>query len=392
MESDDLTRKLESLPTLERPSPFCLQMVLAVWLPIVVISVLHYSTGPHHPWAHDVLRRLYYLPIVVAALQLGLRGGLASALLISVSYVPHAFIHPVMFDPARGLEKALEIILYFAVGAIAGHLAGAEQRRRAELQEALLELRRALAEQQRLTGQLVRAGRLGALGEVVAGIAHEIKNPLHSLAGTAEIVDPLIPADAEERRLWELHVSELQRLQRVAERFLSFARPQLAETEPIDLREVVRRLEELVSAQVRQKDVELTKELDDEPAIVNGDRDHLAQVAMNIVLNALSAIGDGQGGGKIHISVVPASSETEGMHLLRIENSGPTIPEEMLEHIFDPFVSNDDRGSGLGLSISSRIVEHHGGYIEAANAGLGVTFSVYLPPERKQSADYSSTD
>lgn len=388
MESDDLARKLETLPTIERPSPFCWQMVLAVWLPIVVISVLHYSIGPHHPWAHDVLRRLYYLPIVVAALQLGLRGGLGSALLISASYVPHAFIHPVMFDPARGLEKTLEIVLYFAVGAIAGHLAGAEQRRRAELQEALLELRRALAEQQRLRGQLVRAGRLSALGEVVAGIAHEIKNPLHSLAGTAEVVDPLIPTEAEERRLWELHVSELQRLQRVAERFLSFARPDLSDPEPVDLGEVVRRLEELVSAQVRQKDVELTRELPNEPVIVYGDRDHLAQVAMNIVLNALSAIGEG--GGKIHVAVL-ASEETEGMHLFRIENSGPNIPEEMLEHIFDPFVSGDDRGSGLGLSISSRIVEHHGGYIEVANAGLGVTFSVYLPARRGKVADYSSS-
>lgn len=353
-------------------------MVLAVWLPILAITVLHYSTDPHNHWAHDVLRRLYYLPIVVASLQLGRRGGLAAALVISVSYVPHAFIHPVMFDPGRGLEKALEIILYFVVGAIAGHLAGAERKRRIELQQALLELRNALVEQQRLTHQLVRAERLSALGEVVAGIAHEIKNPLHSLAGTAEVVDPLIPAEAEERRLWDLHVSELKRLQRVAERFLSFARPQLDDSTPIDIVEVVRRLEELVSAQIRQGAVKLTTVLPDQPIVVYGDRDQLAQVAMNIVLNALSAIGEDSG--KIQITVLSASEKTDGMHVVRIENSGPTIPEEMLEHIFDPFVSGDDRGSGLGLSISSRIIEQHDGYIEAANAGLGVAFSIYLPP------------
>ncbi len=384
MESADLTNKLEAIPTVERPHPFCLRMVLAVWLPILVISVLHYSISPHHSWAHDVLRRLYYLPIVIAALHLGLRGGFASALVIAVSYVPHAFIHPVMFDPGRGLEKGLEIVLYFVVGAISGHLAGTEQRRRAELQEALLDLRRALAEQQRLTQQLVRAGRLSALGEVVAGIAHEIKNPLHSLAGTAEIVDHLIPTEAEERRLWEIHVSELARLQRVAERFLSFARPQLADSEPVDLVNVVRRLEELVDAQVRQQAVELTTTLPDEPIFVDGDLDHLAQVAMNIVLNALAAIGDADG--TIHIEVQRASEETERMHLLRFENSGPAIPEEMLESIFDPFVTDSERGSGLGLSISSRIVEQLGGYIKASNCALGVVFSVYLPPGGMESA------
>lgn len=379
MESADFTGKLEALPTIERPRPFCRNMVLAVWLPIIVISVLHYSISPHQPWAHDVLRRLYYLPIVIAALQMGRRGGLTAALVIAVSYVPHAFIHPVMFDPGRGVEKALEIILYFVVGGVSGHLAGAERRRRAELQEALIELRHALAEQQRLTKQLVRAGRLSALGEVVAGIAHEIKNPLHSLAGTAEIVDHLIPTEADERRLWDLHVSELQRLQRVAERFLSFARPQLADSEPVDLGEVVRRLEELVGAQARQQIVELSVELPDEPVIVSGDKDQLAQVAMNVVLNALTSIGDNVG--KIHISVIPETPRTDGMHILRIENDGPPIPEDMLENIFDPFISGDDRGSGLGLSISSRITEQHGGYIEACNEGLGVSFSVYLPPE-----------
>ncbi len=93
-----------------------------------------------------------------------------------------------------------------------------------------------MSEQKRLTGQLVRAGRLSALGEVVAGIAHEIKNPLHSLSGTAEIVDPLIPEDAEERRIWEIHREELKRLGRVADQFLSFARRSPIEAIPVDLR------------------------------------------------------------------------------------------------------------------------------------------------------------
>ncbi len=344
---------------------------LLVWLPIVVIGVLHYSTGAHLHWVHDVLRRVYYLPILLGAFLLGLRGGLLAALVISVTYLPHAFIHPVHFDPARGLEKGLEIVLYFVVGGVAGYLADLEVRRRAQLTEAV-------AEQQRLTKQLVRAGRLSALGEVVAGMAHEIKNPLHALAGTAEVVDPLIPAEAEERRLWELHMAEIERLRRVADRFLSFSSPASLAAGPVDLRDVAERLVALVGADARQKNVTVDTDLPDSAVMVDGDRDQLAQVGMNIVLNGIKALGEG--GGRIRISVAEGEHQGRARQVLRIENDGPPIPDELLEHIFDPFHSGDETGTGLGLSISSRIVHQHDGYIDVSNTGLGVTFAVALPP------------
>lgn len=358
----------------ERPSLVSTRMVLLVWLPILVISVLHYGTEAQHMWVHDVLRRLYYLPIIFAAFLAGLRGGLFAAGIVSLSYLPHAFLHlgPMAhMDPADSLEKALEVVLYNLVAVVAGYLADSEWKRRAELEAAL-------DEQQRLQRQLVRAGRLGALGEVVAGIAHEIKNPLHSLRGTAEIVDPLIPADAEERRLWDIHVSELERLERVAERFLSFARPHPIDVGPLDLREVASRLVELVSTDARKKDVRIDEVLPHEPVMVEGDRDQLAQVALNIALNGMRAIGDRRG--TLRVSVV-AEHEHDGqrMHALCIENDGPPIPEDELEHLFDPFHGSDDEGSGLGLSISERIVEQHDGTIQAENGGLGVTFRVCLP-------------
>ncbi len=349
-------------------------MVLLVWLPIVVITVLHYGTEAQHMWVHDVLRRLYYLPIIFAAFLAGLRGGLIAAGVVSLSYLPHAFLRlgPMAhMDPADSLEKALEVVLYNLVAVVAGYLADSEWKRRAELEKAL-------EEQRRLQRQLVRAGRLGALGEVVAGIAHEIKNPLHSLRGTAEIVDPLIPADADERRLWEIHVSELERLERVAERFLSFASPRAIDMGPLDLREVARRLVELLGADARRKDIRIEQVLPDTPVMVEGDRDQLAQVALNIALNGVHAIGER--GGTLRVTVAAdVQHDGERMHALCIENDGPPIPEDELEHLFDPFHGSDDHGSGLGLSISERIVEQHDGTVHAENSGLGVSFKVCLP-------------
>jgi two-component system, NtrC family, sensor histidine kinase HydH len=354
---------------------------LLVWLPILVIGALHYASGPDPAWVHDVLRRLYYLPIVVAAFHAGLRASMAAAGLVTLTYLPHAFghtghgVHHFHHDPGDTVHKALELVLYHVVAIVAGYLADLERRRHEELKHAL-------DERQRLERQLIRAGRLGALGELVAGIAHEIKNPLHALRGTAEVVAPMVPIDCPERRMWDLHVSELERLGRVADRFLSFASPAPANMESIDLRDVARRLSELLGADARQRQIEIDLDLAAVPVMVRADRDQLAQVGLNIAANAARAIGDR--GGHIRVAVrlleganVPLGSDRAG--LLRIENDGPKIAESDREHLFDPFYSNSEGGSGLGLSIAERIVEQHDGSIEVDDQGLGVRFSVFLP-------------
>lgn len=345
-------------------------MWLLVWGPIVVVTAVHFGTHPDQQWIHDVLRRLYYLPIILAAFRLGLVGGITAALVTTLAYLPHAFTGVHHHDPAPWLEKALEIVLYNVVGVVAGYLAGLERRRRQELQ-------RALNEQQRLQQQLVRAGRLGALGEVVAGIAHEIKNPLHALKGSAEIIATEIPEEGQARKMWNMHTRELDRLERVAEQFLSFARPAGPELRDVDLRDVARRLDELVAADARNKGIDLELQLPDDPVPVKGDRDQLAQIAINLALNGVRAL-ESSGGGHMRVSVERRGTSGETA-VLTLENDGPPLPEDRLEHLFDPFVSGNDDGTGLGLSISSRIAEQHAGWLEAENAGLGVRFSLLLP-------------
>ncbi|MGC4063091.1 MAG: ATP-binding protein [Polyangiaceae bacterium] len=378
-----------------------LRQSLTVVLPILAIGTLHYVSPPDPAWVHDVLRRLYYLPIVVAAFQSGKRSALTAALLVTLTYLPHAFLHGTEHvghqlvhgfnrDPGDTVHKALEIVLYHVVAFVAGELADRERRRRSELEAALDERRR-------LERQLIRAGRLGALGELVAGIAHEIRNPLHALRGTAEVVDPLIPKDVAERRMWEIHVSELERLGRVAERFLSFATPTPVQMEVIELREVAERLVSLISADARKRNIEVASIVPTDPVWIRGDRDQLAQVGLNIAVNAMRALGDSQG----HIVVIvrcepapPDSAIVGTAAVLRVENDGPRIAEPEREHLFDPFHSGGG-GTGLGLSIAARIVEQHGGSIEVDGLGLGVGFSVLLPavttPDERGAASSDST-
>jgi signal transduction histidine kinase len=357
-----------------RQGLFSRDMLLLVWLPVLCITALHYGTPMHERWLHDVYRRLYYLPIVIGALRCGLRGGLVVPVAVWMAYSPHAFLHYFSHDPTTTLEKFLEMALYLCVGAICGVLVEREERQRQQAQLAWRE--RGMA--RRL---LERAERLASLGELVAGIAHEIKNPLHTLKGSAEIVDQIVPRHLPQSAMWQLHQEELQRLERVAERFLSFARPSPPQSAVVTAREILTRAHELVASQANKVNVRLHLELDQcAETVLQADRDQIVQVLIDIALNGFRAMEPRQGG-RMRMS---ASFERQDGTLyvaLSVRNSGPTIPEENLERIFEPFFSTREDGTGLGLSTAARIVEQHHGFIQAENlnSGDGVEFFVYLP-------------
>ncbi len=364
---------------------FSVRMILSAWLPCLVITVLHYRIPTHHGWIHDVLRRLYYLPILFAAFSEGVRGGISLSVFASLIYFPHAFTSLVSRDPADALEKGLEILLYNIVAVVAGLLVDREHREREKQERLAKELSDALTEQRRIESQLIRAGRLGALGELTAGIAHEIKNPLHAMKGTAEILRDVIPRESPERRMLDLHMGEIDRLAQTAERFLIFARPAPTDRRPVDLREVVGRVVTLVETQARKEGVitVATPYAGEGHPIVPGDADQLTQLLLNIAINGVHAMAP-QGGGTLTFSIGRERQGVKRIFVARVENSGPPIPADHLEKIFDPFFTTKDGGTGLGLSICSRIADQHDGVLSVRNLpdGLGVEFSLALPAER----------
>jgi len=352
------------------------EMVWLAWLPLTAITIFHYSVGSEHNWVHDVGRRLYYLPILFAAFSRGMPGGLSVAIVASLCYIPHAFLStPEHMDPGSTLNKVLEIVLYNAVGLIAGVLADREADRRRQAE-------RAFEHQRRTADQLVRAGRLAALGELVAGIAHEVKNPLHTIKGTAEIVDEIVPKDSEQAPMWRLLRQEVNRLETVAERFLSFARPSAPQLRPYSAEQVYGRIAELVSAQLAsESDVLLTiKPLSFAVAAttVRADCDQVAQIMLGITANALKAMNRS---GTLTLRGALHYDETASYLAIFAENDGPGIPPEDLERIFDPFFTASEGGTGLGLSIAARIAEEHDGFLSAENkkGGKGVYFTLFLP-------------
>jgi two-component system, NtrC family, sensor histidine kinase HydH len=363
---------------------FTRRMLLSAWIPCLVITVLHYRIGAHHAWGHDVLRRLYYLPILFAAFAGGLRGGVTVSVFASLVYLPHAFTSLLVQDPADALEKGLEILLYNIVAVVAGLLVDRERRERERQERLATRLGDALAEQRRIEAQLIRAGKLGALGEMTAGIAHEIKNPLHALKGTAEILRDAVPEGVPERRMLELHIAEIDRLDQTADRFLSFARPIPASLRPVAPESLIDRVVSLVSTQARQEGVETVaaprpRGAGDLPK-VTGDPDLLAQLLLNIALNGVQAMAPG-GGGTLTFSLGTERQGGKEYVRVRVANTGPPIPGENLEWIFDPFHTTKDGGTGLGLSICSRIADEHEGTLSVRNlpGGGGVEFSLVLP-------------
>lgn len=224
--------------------------------------------------------------------------------------------------------------------------------------------------------RLKERDRLAALGEMAAGLAHEIRNPLGAIKASAQYLREGHGAEGDDEFL-DIIVEEVDRLNRVVGSFLDYARPSKGNPSPTDVNGAVERT--LLLLQSEAASVEVTVQLDPELPPVRIDVEQLRQVLINLVQNALQAM---EGEGELHISTGRGVEAGVELVEVRVRDTGPGITDAVLANLFVPFVTTKQRGTGLGLAISQRIVAAAGGRIVVrTKRGEGTTFIVRLPAE-----------
>lgn len=250
-------------------------------------------------------------------------------------------------------------------------------------------------ENSRLFGVLRERDRLAALGEMSAGLAHEIRNPLAAIKGAAQELDPK-RLKGDEQELMEIIIDEVNRLNGVVSEFLDYARPFRGTFVGLSVNDAVKRTAQLMQHDLA--DMEIAVDLGDDLPDVSGDAERLQQVLINLVLNAADAMGRK---GRVHLGTRVVESFKDAALLgvkgptrtveVIVRDNGPGMPANVLQQIFIPFFTTKDRGTGLGLALCQRIVQHHGGQIEVRSVEApardhGATFVIRLPalPRREK--------
>lgn len=218
-----------------------------------------------------------------------------------------------------------------------------------------------------------RSERLASLGRLAAGIAHEIRNPLSSIRGFAQFFYKKFNGHQEEQEYAAIMVREVDRLNRVITELLDFARPRELRREPCSLGKTIDAALQLLAMEIAAKKVLIERNYDGGLSLIQADQEQLSQAFLNLLLNALHAVGEE---GKISIGL----AQCPGHINITFADNGCGIAPEDREKIFEPFFTNKRQGTGLGLAIVNQIVENHGGEIRVTNRSeKGTVFSINLP-------------
>lgn len=352
--------------------------VALVVLGIGLTSAGHYLTPPEQRLWHGIFQHLYYLPVVYAGVAFGWVGGLIAGGVSALLYLPHILM-AWSGEHHYAVEQYVEILIFVAVGLVTGILSDRERKRRMELLETAEKLRAANAELKNTFEHVKRADRLSAVGQLAAGLVHEIRNPIASIDGAAEVMQAA--AEPEEFRVETMQIirKECGRLNRLLTNLLDFARPRNPEWGPVKPERLLASVGELVKHSAPsgiRVAVECVRPL---PAL-SGDEEQLAQVILNLAINAIQAMPEG---GEVRLDATESGGRVE----ISVRDEGTGVAPEHLERIFDPFFTTKDTGTGLGLSVAHQIVRQHGGSISVEqNPVAGTTFRVILPRATSETA------
>src|SRR5258705_175485 len=236
-----------------------------------------------------------------------------------------------------------------------------------------------VTDQQAMETQLIQSEKLAAAGQLVAGVAHELNNPLTSIAGLSEFLLEQKEISKKDRGHLKVIHEQAERAGRIVRNLLTFARKGPAERAPVDLNDVIQRTLQLMEYDLKLKDIDVRRDLRAALPHVLGDGHSLLQVVLNLLTNAAQAVAENGAG---HPRAITVSTWFDDHVHLRVADTGPGINDIVAQNVFTPFFTTKEpgKGTGLGLSITYTIVENHGGRITVERPATGgAAFRVDLP-------------
>jgi len=279
-------------------------------------------------------------------------------------------------EPNKNITKeALESTMVFAQQAgLAIHNAFMYQELKTFSQQMEEKIQRTTADLRKTEAQLIRSEKLAALGQLAAGIAHEIRNPLTSINILIHSLTENLSSGDSHREDLKVIEEEINRINEILDRFLRFAKPAAPLLERTDVASIFEETLQLIRPRIEKQRIVVRKEFQALPIILM-DREQIKQVALNLLLNAVQAMPEGG-----TLTLRGQNSEDGQWIRISIQDSGMGIPSEDMNKLFDPFFSTKEGGVGLGLSIAHRIIDQHHGKIEVeSNPGEGTLFALWLP-------------
>jgi signal transduction histidine kinase len=291
---------------------------------------------------------------------------------------------------ARGLHRSISqisVTLSDATGDLNRTIGSVEIRSLSDLpglhqqvQTVATRIRQVMEELEQARSHVMRAERLAAVGELAAGVAHELRNPLTSVKLLIQTAAQRHPGTALAGRQLQVVQQEIARMESTIQGLLDFARPPELHRVAHDLRTTVQRALNLVEGRAKQQNVAISEKVPSRPVVVSGDPEQLHQIFVNLLLNGIEAMPQG---GPLIVDV--EAEEPGRICRVSVSDSGDGIPQQILDRIFEPFATSKEHGTGLGLAISHRIAKEHGGVLLAANRTEGgAVFTLELPLSMEQ--------
>ncbi len=352
---------------------------LAVLLKILLATLLLAHTGSE-PAINSSYFPIYFVPIVTAAVYFGMWATLGWTLLSSAAYC--SYLYPAMQEYRPTAESigllAIRILFFFLVAMVVNRFAIENRRQTRRYQALAEELAETNSQLLKAQAEARRSERLAALGQLSAGLAHEIRNPLGVIKGSAEMLNQkLNDSNPLASELAGYISSEVNRLSTLVTRFLNFARPLRAEVKPHSVSELLDHALKSVAELWQGGPVTIERQYEAGLPAVPVDEGLFEQAFINLIQNAYEAMGEK--GGVLQISARQRNSGPGGVEI-RVRDTGPGIPAAQREQIFNPFVTTKPTGVGLGLSIVSKIMDEHHGWLRLEDVpGGGACFVAFFP-------------